>query len=73
MKKFCRCYHVIDRRIPKGKRDYAMIFLGAVTGLRAIDIVRLKLSDITLTGKTVKSKSFRQRPKNRLLCRLQKM
>jgi integrase len=37
---------VIDRRIPKGKRDYAMILLGVVTGLRAIDIARLKLSDI---------------------------
>jgi len=38
--------NVIDRRMPKGKRDYAIILLGAVTGLRAIDIVRLKLSDI---------------------------
>ena len=38
--------NVIDRRIPKGKRDYAMILLAVVTGLRAIDIVRLKLSDI---------------------------
>ena len=36
----------IDRRLPKGKRDYAIIMLGAVTGLRAIDIARLKLSDI---------------------------
>ena len=37
---------VIDRRTPKGKRDYAMILLGVVVGLRAIDIARLKLSDI---------------------------
>ena len=37
---------IIDRTKPKGKRDYAMIMLGAVTGLRAIDIVRMKLSDI---------------------------
>ena len=36
----------IDRRIPVGKRDYAIVLLGAVTGLRAIDIARLKLSDI---------------------------
>ena len=36
----------VDRRIPKGKRDYAIILLGAVTGLRAIDIARLKLTDI---------------------------
>jgi len=38
--------NIIDRRTPKGKRDYAIILLGAVIGLRAIDIVRLKLSDI---------------------------
>lgn len=36
----------IDRRVPKGKRDYAIILLAVVTGLRAIDITRLKLSDI---------------------------
>lgn len=36
----------VDRRLPIGKRDYAIILLGAVTGLRAIDITRLKLSDI---------------------------
>ena len=38
--------NTIDRRMPKGKRDYAMILLATVTGLRAIDITRLKLSDI---------------------------
>lgn len=37
---------VIDRHVPKGKRDYAIILLGVVTGLRAGDIARLKLSDI---------------------------
>ncbi|HBU12238.1 MAG TPA: hypothetical protein DEB31_05770 [Clostridiales bacterium] len=36
----------VDRRAPIGKRDYAIILLGAVTGLRAIDIARLKLSDM---------------------------
>jgi integrase len=36
----------VDRRIPIGKRNYAIILLGAVTGLRAIDIIRLELSDI---------------------------
>jgi integrase len=36
----------VDRRLPVGKRDYAMILLGAVTGLRAADIIRLKLTDI---------------------------
>lgn len=38
--------NTIDRRMPKGKRDYAIILLAVVTGLRAIDITRLKLSDI---------------------------
>jgi len=37
---------MIDQRIPQGKRDYAMILIGAVTGLRAIDIAKMKLSDI---------------------------
>ncbi|MGI6154269.1 MAG: tyrosine-type recombinase/integrase [Christensenellaceae bacterium] len=37
---------VIDRRIPRGKRDYAMILLGTVTGLRAVDIAKLRLTDI---------------------------
>lgn len=36
----------IDRNTPKGKRDYAMIMLGVVTGLRASDIAVLKLTDI---------------------------
>ena len=38
--------NIIDRRTPKGRRDYAMILLAVVTGLRAIDISRLKLTDI---------------------------
>ena len=37
---------MIDRRLPKGKRDYAIFLLGIVTGLRAIDIAKLKLTDI---------------------------
>ena len=37
---------MIDRRLPKGKRDYAIILLGIVTGLRAVDIARPKLTDI---------------------------
>jgi integrase len=37
---------IIDRNKPKGKRDYAMILLASVTGLRAIDIARMKLMDI---------------------------
>jgi site-specific recombinase XerD len=37
---------MIDRRTPQGRHDYAMILLGTVTGLRAIDIASLKLADI---------------------------
>lgn len=37
---------IIDRQTIKGKRDYAIILLGVVAGLRAIDIARLKFSDI---------------------------
>lgn len=36
----------IDRTTSKGKRDYAVILLGAHTGLRAVDIVNLKLMDV---------------------------
>jgi len=37
---------VIDKRTPQGKRDYAMVLLGTVCGLRAIDIAKIKLCDI---------------------------
>ena len=36
----------IDRAIPTGKRDYALLFLAVHTGMRSIDIVNLKLTDI---------------------------
>ena len=36
----------IDRNSVKGKRDYAVMMLGTVLGLRACDIVALKLTDI---------------------------
>lgn len=36
----------IDRSSVKGKRDYAVMMLGTVLGLRACDIVALKLADI---------------------------
>ena len=44
----------IDRHRPKGKRDYAMILLGVVTGLRAIDILKLQLSDIDWASGEIK-------------------
>lgn len=37
---------LIDRATPKGKRDYAIILLAAVTGMRASDILNLRLKDI---------------------------
>ena len=37
---------VIDTESERGKRDYAIILLAASTGLRACDIIRLKLTDI---------------------------
>jgi len=36
----------IDRSTVKGKRDYAIMMLGTVLGLRACDIVALKLEDV---------------------------
>jgi len=36
----------IDRRISLGKRNYAIIMLAAVVGLRASDIINMKLKDI---------------------------
>lgn len=39
-------FAVIDRDTDAGKRDYAIIQLSATTGLRASDIIRIKLSDI---------------------------
>lgn len=36
----------IDTDSERGKRDYAIIMLAATTGLRACDIIRLKLSDV---------------------------
>ena len=38
--------NAIDRSTAEGKRDYAMILLAAVTGLRGIDIVGLSFGDI---------------------------
>ena len=45
---------IIDRSTPKGKRDYAIILLGAVLGLRAVDIVNLRRDEINwATGEIV--------------------
>ncbi len=36
----------IDRAVPKGKRDFAVLTLAATTGLRAGDLANLKLTDV---------------------------
>jgi len=41
-----RVLESIDRGSSLGSRDYAMILLGADTGLRPVDIVRLRLRDV---------------------------
>lgn len=43
----------IDRSSPVGKRDYAILLLACVLGLRAIDIVRLELSDFDWERKVI--------------------
>ncbi|MCD8339088.1 MAG: tyrosine-type recombinase/integrase [Burkholderiales bacterium] len=40
----------IDRNSPNGKRDYAMILLGCLLGLRSIDVANLKFSNFDWTG-----------------------
>lgn len=41
-----RIIQVIDRNTPVGKRDYAMLLLARYTGLRAVDVIHLRLRDI---------------------------
>lgn len=36
----------VDRDTPVGKRDYAMLVLARYTGIRAVDVIHLKLHDI---------------------------
>ena len=43
---FNRIINVIDRSTMAGKRDFAIIQLAASTGLRACDIIRIRLTDV---------------------------
>jgi integrase/recombinase XerD len=45
---------VIDRLTPLGKRDYAMLLLLAVYGLRGIEVRRLRLDDIDWRNETLR-------------------
>lgn len=42
-----------DRNTTAGKRDYAILYLASTTGMRAIDIANLKLSDINWEDQTI--------------------
>ncbi len=42
-----------DTQDPVGKRDYAILMLASVTGIRAIDIANLKLTDINWKEMTI--------------------
>ena len=42
-----------DRTTTAGKRDYAILYLASTTGMRAIDIAGLKLSDINWGEQTI--------------------
>lgn len=44
----------IDRTTTKGKRDYAMILLAARNGIRGIDIINMKLTDIDWRANEIK-------------------
>jgi site-specific recombinase XerD len=46
--------NAIDRSVAVGKRDYAIILLGAVTGLRSTDIVHLTLDSIDWNNGEIK-------------------
>jgi site-specific recombinase XerD len=43
----------VDRGSPRGKRDYAILMLGARTGMRVGDIIRLKLNNINWEQKRI--------------------
>lgn len=42
-----------DTKTPDGKRDFAILMLASVTGIRAIDIANLKLTDINWREMTI--------------------
>jgi integrase len=48
-----RLLAAVDRNAPIGKRDYAMMMLAAQTGLRGVDIFKLKRSEIDWRKKEI--------------------
>ena len=64
---------IIDRNSSVGKRDYAIIVLACFTGIRAGDIVNIKLSDIDWKNKEIliiqgKTNSYLKLPLNNDAC-----
>jgi integrase/recombinase XerD len=62
-----RIISTIDRGMPYGKRDFAVVLLAAELGIRSGDIIRLKISDIHWEHDTIefvqyKTKVFNQLP-----------
>lgn len=65
--------NTIDRNSSVGKRDYAIIVLACVTGIRAGDIINIKLSDIDWKNKEItiiqgKNDSYLKLPLNNTVC-----
>lgn len=65
--------NIIDRNSSVGKRDYAIIVLACVTGIRAGDIINIKLSDIDWKNKEIviiqgKNDSYLKLPLNNNAC-----
>ena len=48
-----KLFAAVDQSMPQGKRDYAMLLIGAKTGMRAIDVVNLKRQDIDWRGNAI--------------------
>jgi integrase len=48
-----RLLEAVDRDTPIGKRDYAMMMLAVQTGLRGVDVLKLKRSDIDWRKKEI--------------------
>lgn len=67
--------NIIDRNSSIGKRDYAIIVLACVTGIRAGDIINIKLSDIDWKNKEIliiqgKNDSYLKLPLNNNACKV---
>lgn len=53
MEQEVKLLNAIDRSTPAGKRNYAMVLLAMRTGLRSVDIINMKLTDINWRNNTI--------------------